>query len=126
MSSGSEYSPSQEELAQAERETSASNQASEAEQREQPSQVTARRCNVPQQDEDIYLDNEHLIRLVQDRVPLCDSRDQQYKDIVMTPQLWNEVAAALMEGWTAPLQLQKGVYEQSPHMLALDEGPLQH
>ncbi|XP_073411327.1 uncharacterized protein [Dendrobates tinctorius] len=64
MSSGSEYSPAAEELADAERE----------------------------------LDNEQLISLVQERVPLWDSCDQQYKDIVVTRQLWTEVAAALI-GW---------------------------
>ncbi|XP_073441490.1 uncharacterized protein [Dendrobates tinctorius] len=100
MSSGSEYSPAAEELADAERETSASDQPSEGEQPEQRTQSTVgRRRTVPQQDEDVYLDNEQLMSLVQERVPLWDSRDQQYKDIVVTRRLWNEVAAALMEGW---------------------------
>ncbi|XP_073426242.1 uncharacterized protein [Dendrobates tinctorius] len=117
MSSGSEYSPAAEELADAEREvsslrscevyppvqvfiyflleTSASDQPSEGEQRTQS--TAGRRRTVPQQDEDVYLDNEQLIS--QERVPLWDSRDQQYNDIVVTRRLWNEVVAALMEGW---------------------------
>ncbi|XP_073443276.1 uncharacterized protein [Dendrobates tinctorius] len=47
----------------------------------------------------VYIDNEHLIRLVEECIPLWDSRDQQYKDTVVTQQLWNEVAAAMMDGW---------------------------
>ncbi|XP_073419645.1 uncharacterized protein [Dendrobates tinctorius] len=54
---------------------------------------------VPQRDdEEFYIDNEHLIRLVEERIQLWDSRDQQYKDTVVTRQLWNEVAAA-MDDW---------------------------
>ncbi|XP_073398482.1 uncharacterized protein [Dendrobates tinctorius] len=113
-SSGSVYSPSRQELAQADHETSDTGsedgmrERSEREQseredseREQRSQVVARRRNVPQRDDEevVYIDNEHLIRLVEERIPLWDSRDQQYKDTVVTWQLWNEVAAAMMGGW---------------------------
>ncbi|XP_073406020.1 uncharacterized protein [Dendrobates tinctorius] len=101
MSSESEYSPSRQELAQADRETSPSSAdaTSEGERHEQPSQVPVVIRNVPQGDEDVYLDNEHLIRLVQERAPLWNSRDRLYKDSVVTWRLWNEVAVALMDGW---------------------------
>ncbi|XP_073426992.1 uncharacterized protein [Dendrobates tinctorius] len=128
MSSGSQYSPSREELEEAECETTASDLPSEPEQPEQHIQVPARRrCNVPQRDEDLYIDNEQLIILVQERVPLWDSRDQQYKDNVVTRQLWNEVAPSFDGGLGQRLcNFREGVYEQSPHTLALNEGPLQH
>ncbi|XP_073432470.1 uncharacterized protein [Dendrobates tinctorius] len=58
----------------------------------------------------MYIDNEQLISLVQERVPLWNSRDQQYKDIVVTRQLWNEVAAALMEGWYSASATLKKVF----------------
>ncbi|XP_073433839.1 vascular endothelial growth factor C isoform X1 [Dendrobates tinctorius] len=117
-SSGSVYSSSRQEQAQADRETSdtgsedgvreqSERERSEQEQseredseREQRSQVVARRPNVPQRDDkEVYIDNEHLIHLVEERIPLWDSRDQQYKDTVVTRQLWNEVATAMMDGW---------------------------
>ncbi|XP_073402039.1 uncharacterized protein [Dendrobates tinctorius] len=101
MSTESEYSPSRQELAQADRETSSSSAdvTSEGEQQEQRSQVPVVIRNVPQRDEEVYLDNEQLISLIQERAPLWDSRDRLYKDNVVTRQLWNEVAAALMDGW---------------------------
>ncbi|XP_073404156.1 uncharacterized protein [Dendrobates tinctorius] len=102
MSSESEYSPSRQELAQADRETSSSSSAdgtTEGEEQEQRSQVPVVIRNVPQRDEGVYLDNEQLISLVQERAPLWDSRDRLYKDNVVTRRLWNEVAAALMDGW---------------------------
>ncbi|XP_073405913.1 uncharacterized protein [Dendrobates tinctorius] len=93
MSSESEYSPSRQELAQADRETSSSSAdgTTEGEEQEQRSQVPVVIRNVPQRDEDVYLDNEQLISLVQERAPLWDN--------VETRRLWNEVAAALMDGW---------------------------
>ncbi|XP_073405650.1 uncharacterized protein [Dendrobates tinctorius] len=101
MSSESEYSPSRQELVQADRETSSSSAdgTTEGEEQEQRSQVPVVIRNVPQRDEDVYLDNEQLISLVQERAPLWDSRDRLYKDNVVTQRLWNEVAAALMDGW---------------------------
>ncbi|XP_073411332.1 uncharacterized protein [Dendrobates tinctorius] len=79
--------------------TSSSDPCSDTEQRKQQSQVPSVTRNVPQGDEDVYLDNEHLIQLVQERVPLWDSRDQLHKDSVVTRRLWNEVASALLDGW---------------------------
>ncbi|XP_073433895.1 uncharacterized protein [Dendrobates tinctorius] len=79
--------------------SSSADGTSEGEEQEQRSQVPVVIRNVPQRDEDVYLDNEQLISLVQERSPLWDSRDRLYKDIVVTRRLWNEVAAALMDGW---------------------------
>ncbi|XP_073397525.1 uncharacterized protein [Dendrobates tinctorius] len=115
MSSESEYSPSRQELAQADRETSSSSSAdgnSEGEQQEQRSQVPVVIRNVPQRDEDVYLDNEQLISLVQERSPLWDSRDRLYKDNVVTRRLWNEVAAALMDGWDSATASAKKAFSE--------------
>ncbi|XP_073437125.1 uncharacterized protein [Dendrobates tinctorius] len=116
MSSESEYSPSRQELAQADRETSSSSSSadgtSEGEEQEQRSQVPVVIRNVPQRDEDVYLDNEQLISLVQERSPLWDSRDRLYKDIVVTRRLWNEVAAALMDGWDSATASSKKAFSE--------------
>ncbi|XP_073406477.1 uncharacterized protein [Dendrobates tinctorius] len=115
MSSESEYSPSRQELAQADRETSSSSSAdgnSEGEQQEQRSQFPVVIRNVPQRDEDVYLDNEQLISLVQERSPLWDSRDRLYKDNVVTRRLWNEVAAALMDGWDSATASAKKAFSE--------------
>ncbi|XP_073446006.1 uncharacterized protein [Dendrobates tinctorius] len=107
-SSGSVYSPSRQELAQADRETS--DTASEGEVREQSEREQSEREDseqeqrsqvvVPQRDdEEVYIDSEHLVRHVGERIPLWYSHDQQYKVTVVTRQLWNEVAAAMMDGW---------------------------
>ncbi|XP_073401155.1 uncharacterized protein [Dendrobates tinctorius] len=72
---------------------------SESEVQEQPSQVPVVRWRVPQRDEDIILDNDTLINLVQECVPLWDSCDPQHVNTSVTRRLWNEVSAALMDGW---------------------------
>ncbi|XP_073431223.1 uncharacterized protein [Dendrobates tinctorius] len=70
------------------------------------------KMKVPQRDEDVYLDNEQLISLVQERAPLWDSRDRLYKDNVVTRRLWNEVAAALMDGWDSATASSKKAFSE--------------
>ncbi|XP_073443984.1 uncharacterized protein [Dendrobates tinctorius] len=97
--------------------TASEGEVREQSEQEQHSQVVAKRRNVPQRDdEEFYIDNEHLIRLVEERIPLWDSRDKQYKETVVTWQLWNEVAAAMMDGCDSASPTSKN--EQSLHTLA--------
>ncbi|XP_077112403.1 uncharacterized protein LOC143767765 [Ranitomeya variabilis] len=53
---------------------------------------------VPEGDEDL-IENEHLISLVHERVALWDTRDPLHANNVTIRRLWNEVAAALWDGW---------------------------
>ncbi|XP_077148738.1 uncharacterized protein LOC143809579 [Ranitomeya variabilis] len=57
-----------------------------------------RRHRVPEEDEDL-IENEHLISLVHERVALWDTRDPLHANNVTIRRLWNEVAAALWDGW---------------------------
>ncbi|XP_073436564.1 uncharacterized protein [Dendrobates tinctorius] len=92
--------------------SSSADGTSEGEEQEQRSQVPVVIRNVPQRDEDVYLDNEQLISLVQERSPLWDSRDRLYKDNVVTRRLWNEVAAALMDGWDSATASSKKAFSE--------------
>ncbi|XP_073416851.1 uncharacterized protein [Dendrobates tinctorius] len=96
-SSGEEYVPG---TGQEAEETSSSITPPPPEERqEQQGQVRAGRRDAPQREEDLALDNDELIRLVQERVPLWDTRHQLHSDNVVIRRLWNEVAASLMDGW---------------------------
>ncbi|CAJ0925567.1 unnamed protein product, partial [Ranitomeya imitator] len=53
---------------------------------------------VPQREEEL-IDNDLFIPLVQERVALWDTREQQHSDAVVIRWLWNEVAQALMYDW---------------------------
>ncbi|XP_077155326.1 uncharacterized protein LOC143817725 [Ranitomeya variabilis] len=53
---------------------------------------------VPERDEDL-IENDLLISLVQERVPLWDTRVPQHSDNVTIRRLWNEVAKAIRDGW---------------------------
>ncbi|XP_073443401.1 uncharacterized protein [Dendrobates tinctorius] len=92
--------------------SSSADGTSEGKEQEQRSQVPVVIRNVPQRDEDVYLDNEQLISLVQERAPLWDSRDRLYKDNVVTRRLWNEVAAALMDGWDSATASSKKAFSE--------------
>ncbi|XP_077116986.1 uncharacterized protein LOC143773410 [Ranitomeya variabilis] len=74
-----------------------SSTAAEAEQ-EHHGHVHVARRRVPERDEDL-IDNDILISLVHERVPLWDTRVPQHSDSVTIRQLWNEVAQAMMDGW---------------------------
>ncbi|XP_077111195.1 uncharacterized protein LOC143767059 [Ranitomeya variabilis] len=80
----------------------------------------ARRQRVPERDEDL-IENDLLISLVQERVPLWDTWVPQHSDNVTMRRLWNEV------GWLGqrPDLGPKCICGQSQNMLAFDEGPLQ-
>ncbi|XP_077136749.1 uncharacterized protein LOC143793561 [Ranitomeya variabilis] len=56
------------------------------------------RRRVPQREE-AAIDNDRLITLVQERVPLWDTWEQQHSAAVVIRRLWNEVAEALMDYW---------------------------
>ncbi|XP_069618781.1 olfactory receptor 1500-like [Ranitomeya imitator] len=56
------------------------------------------RQRVSQQNDD-RIDNDLLITLVQERVPLWDGRDPQHVINSMLRRLWSEVAQALWDGW---------------------------
>ncbi|XP_077136866.1 uncharacterized protein LOC143793744 [Ranitomeya variabilis] len=58
----------------------------------------ARPQRVPEGDEDL-IENQHLISLVHERVPLWDTRDPLHANNVTIRRLWNEVATALWDGW---------------------------
>ncbi|XP_069611019.1 uncharacterized protein [Ranitomeya imitator] len=73
------------------------NHFSADEQQTQAQVPVAKRC-VPQREED-FIDNDLLITLVQERVALWDTREQQHSDAVVIWRLWNEVAQALMDDW---------------------------
>ncbi|XP_073404783.1 uncharacterized protein [Dendrobates tinctorius] len=78
----------------------------EAEQEQQAQGRVARR-RVTEREEDV-IDNDLLITLVQERVPLWDTRVQQHSDNVAIWRLWNEVAREMLDGWDkAPQQVCK-------------------
>ncbi|XP_077117183.1 uncharacterized protein LOC143773692 [Ranitomeya variabilis] len=58
----------------------------------------ARRQRVPEWDEDL-IENDLLISLVQEQVPLWDTRDPLHSNNVTIQRLWNEVAKAMWDGW---------------------------
>ncbi|XP_077117533.1 uncharacterized protein LOC143774114 [Ranitomeya variabilis] len=45
------------------------------------------------------IDNDSLIMLVQQRVPLWNTRDLQHSDTVVIRLLWDEVAKSLLDDW---------------------------
>ncbi|XP_077110292.1 uncharacterized protein LOC143766463 [Ranitomeya variabilis] len=62
---------------------------------------------VPERDEDL-IDNDILISLVHERVPLWDTRVPQHSDNMTIQRLWNEVAQAMWHGWdNAPAWVHK-------------------
>ncbi|XP_069624101.1 uncharacterized protein [Ranitomeya imitator] len=77
---------------------STSSTAAEAEQEQRGHGRVSRRQRVPERDEDL-IDNDILISLVHERVPLWDTRVPQHSDNVTIRLLWNEVAKAMWDGW---------------------------
>ncbi|XP_077133664.1 uncharacterized protein LOC143788141 [Ranitomeya variabilis] len=75
-----------------------SSTAAEAEQEQWVHGRVAWQQRVPEQDEDL-IDNDILISLVHERVPLWDTRVPQHSDNVTIWRLWNEVAKAMWDGW---------------------------
>ncbi|XP_077151727.1 uncharacterized protein LOC143815884 [Ranitomeya variabilis] len=53
---------------------------------------------VPQREDDL-IENDLLISLVQERVPLWDTRDPLHSNNVTIRRLWNEVAKEMWDGW---------------------------
>ncbi|XP_077113847.1 uncharacterized protein LOC143769151 [Ranitomeya variabilis] len=58
----------------------------------------ARQQRVPERDEDL-IDNDILISLVHERVPLWDTQDPLHSNNVTIWRLWNEVAIAMWDRW---------------------------
>ncbi|XP_077128539.1 uncharacterized protein LOC143784302 isoform X2 [Ranitomeya variabilis] len=85
---------------------STSSTAAETGQEQRSHGRVARRHRVPERDEDL-IENDLLISLVQERVPLWDTRVPQHSDNVTIRCLWNEVAKKMCDGWdNAPTQVQ--------------------
>ncbi|XP_069612694.1 uncharacterized protein [Ranitomeya imitator] len=67
---------------------------------------------VPERDEDL-IENDLLISLVQERVPLWDTRVPQHSDNVTIRRLWNEVAKAMWDGWdNAPTRVRNAFLQK--------------
>ncbi|XP_069594858.1 uncharacterized protein [Ranitomeya imitator] len=72
--------------------------AAEAGQEQRGHSRLSSRQRVPERDE-YLIENDLLISLVQERVPLRDTRVPQHSDNVTIRRLWNEVAKAMWDGW---------------------------
>ncbi|XP_077148557.1 uncharacterized protein LOC143809353 [Ranitomeya variabilis] len=94
-SSDEEQRPGPSEVEQVSESTST---AAEARQEQRSHGRVSRRQRVPERDEDL-IDNDILISLVQERVPLWDTRVPQHSDNVTIRRLWNEVAKEIWDGW---------------------------
>ncbi|XP_077155239.1 uncharacterized protein LOC143817632 [Ranitomeya variabilis] len=94
-SSDEEFQPRQSEVDHVSESTSTEGQRGTEQRSQGPG---GRRQRVSQRDED-RIDNDLLISLVQERVPLWDSRDQQHAVNSVLRRLWSEVAQALWDGW---------------------------
>ncbi|XP_077140121.1 uncharacterized protein LOC143805121 [Ranitomeya variabilis] len=63
---------------------------------------------------DDLIENDLLISLVQERVPLWDTRDPLHSNNVTIRRLWNEVAKEMWDGWdNAPTRVRKAFGEKS-------------
>ncbi|XP_069610767.1 zinc finger protein 300-like [Ranitomeya imitator] len=89
---------------------STSSTAAEAEHEQRVHGRVARR--VPEQDEDL-IENDLLISLVHERVPLWDTRVPQHSDNVAIRWLWNEVAKAMWDGWDNALTRVRNAFSSS-------------
>ncbi|XP_077130523.1 uncharacterized protein LOC143785501 isoform X2 [Ranitomeya variabilis] len=97
--------------------------SSDEEQRPGPSEAK-HVSEVPERDEDL-IENDLLISLVHERVPLWDTQVPQHLDVTIR-RLWNEVAKAMWDGWdNAPDSGPKCIFAQSQNTLAFEEGSLQ-
>ncbi|XP_077117215.1 uncharacterized protein LOC143773747 [Ranitomeya variabilis] len=94
-SSDEEFQPRQSEVDRVSESTSTEGQRGTEQRSQGP---VGRRQRVSQRDED-RIDNDLLITLVQERVPLWDSRDPQHAVNSTLRRLWSEVAQALWDGW---------------------------
>ncbi|XP_077151925.1 uncharacterized protein LOC143815964 [Ranitomeya variabilis] len=94
-SSDEEFQPRQSEVDHVSESTSTEGQRGTEQRSQGPG---GRRQRVSQRDDD-RIDNDLLISLVQERVPLWDSRDQQHAVNSVLRRLWSEVAQALWDGW---------------------------
>ncbi|XP_077133714.1 uncharacterized protein LOC143788171 [Ranitomeya variabilis] len=94
-SSGEEFEPRQSEVEHVSESTSTEGQRGTEQRSQGP---VGRRQRVSQRDDD-RIDNNLLITLVQERVPLWDGRDPQHAVNRTLRRLWSEVAQALWDGW---------------------------
>ncbi|XP_077133704.1 uncharacterized protein LOC143788163 [Ranitomeya variabilis] len=75
-----------------------SSTAAETGQEQQSQGPVERRQRVSQREDDL-IENDLLITLVQERVPLWDTQDPLHSNNVTIQRLWNEVAQAMWDGW---------------------------
>ncbi|XP_077117256.1 uncharacterized protein LOC143773785 [Ranitomeya variabilis] len=94
-SSGEEFRPGQSEV---EHVSESSSTAAETGQEQRSQGPVERRQRVSQREDDL-IENDLLITLVQERVPLWDTRDPLHSNNITIRQLWNEVAQAMWDGW---------------------------
>ncbi|XP_077130459.1 uncharacterized protein LOC143785464 [Ranitomeya variabilis] len=85
---------------------SSSSTAAQTGQEQQTQGRVERRQQVPQREDDL-IENDLLISLVQERVPLWDTWDPLHSNNVTIRRLWNEVAKEMWDGWdNDPTQVQ--------------------
>ncbi|XP_077113784.1 uncharacterized protein LOC143769091 [Ranitomeya variabilis] len=77
---------------------SSSSTAAETGQEQRCQGPVERRQRVSQREDDL-IENDLLISLVQERVPLWDTRDPLHSSNVTIRRLWNEVAKEMWDGW---------------------------
>ncbi|XP_077136870.1 uncharacterized protein LOC143793758 [Ranitomeya variabilis] len=95
-SSGEEFRPGQSEVEHVLSESSST--AAETGQEQRSQGPVERRQRVSQWEDDL-IENDLLITLVQERVPLWDTRDPLHSNNITIRRLWNEVAQAMWDGW---------------------------
>ncbi|XP_077125546.1 uncharacterized protein LOC143782221 [Ranitomeya variabilis] len=95
-SSDEEFRPGQSEVEHVSE--SSSSTAAQTGQEQRTQGRVERRQRVPQREDDL-IENYLLISLVQERVPLWDTRDPLHSNNVTIRHLWNEVAKEMWDGW---------------------------
>ncbi|XP_077137772.1 uncharacterized protein LOC143803898 [Ranitomeya variabilis] len=97
-------------------EESTTSTAAETGQEQRSHGRVARRQRVPERDVDL-IENDLLISLVQERVPLWDTRVPQHSDNVTIRPLWNEVAKEMWNGWdNSPTRVRNPFVAESKHV----------
>ncbi|XP_077153792.1 uncharacterized protein LOC143816814 [Ranitomeya variabilis] len=108
-SSGEAFEPRQSEVEHVSESTSTEAQTGQEQRSQGP---VGRPQRVSRRDDDL-IDNDLLISLVQERVPLWDSRDPLHSINTTLRRLCNEVAQALWDGWdNAPPQVRSAFVDK--------------